>query len=263
MMDRSLLMVLRALSLALAVAVVSWAAPAAAAPATAPTSRAKRFRLHADTEFFGFTHFDDRTRPAMNRTDSNVVGFGVGRPTLTDSGACAGALFGACVLSVRPTWGLGFGYAFLEQRAVVGARFAFAVDGLFVDNAADHTFTFVGGQFVPYFRWIFMPGRTFRPYVEGRLGLGGGAASFRDDDDDRASVGVIYPTVGGGGGVHIFIIDAFSIDLGLNLDYMAPHDRTRTVTETPVGTVTNERGWEQVANVVNFSALAGFSVWFD
>jgi hypothetical protein len=255
MMGRSFRLILRLLPLTLAMVVVAWIHPAAAAPAA---SRAKRFRLHADTEVFGVTHFDDRTRPAAGRVDSTLVGFGIGRPTLADSGACVGAGLGICVLGVRPLWGLGFGFAFAEQRAVVGARFAFTADGIFNDN--DTRFAVVGGQFIPYFRWIFMPGRTIRPYVEGRFGLGGGNVSFRDDEgDERSRYGVIYPTLGAGGGMHIFILDAFSLDLGLNLDYLAPHTRSRT---RLIGDLTSEQDWEQSANVVNFGVLAGFSVWF-
>ena len=251
---------LRALPFVLALMVVAWVAPAAAAPAG--SSRAKRFRLHADTEFFGFTHFDDRRDPPSARRDSNLVGFGIGRPTLLDSGVCAGGRLGQCVLSVRPTWGLGFGYAFAEQRAVIGARFAFTVDGVFFPDA-DESFTLVGGQFVPYFRWIFLPEKRFRPYVEGRFGLGGGSIAFRDDDgDERARTGIIYPTVGFGGGLHIFVVDAFSVDLGLNFDYVAPHSRARTETTVLGVTVINERDWEQDYNIINFGALAGFSIWF-
>jgi hypothetical protein len=258
MIDRSYRLNLRLLEVAVCLAVASWAVPAAAAPEGA--SRSKRFRLHADTEFFGVTHFADATDPAAARVDTTLVGFGIGRPAMLDSGACVGGGLGVCALGVRPTWGLGFGFSFADQRAVVGARFAFTVDGLFFHDQ-DRSFSLVGGQFVPYFRWIFLPGRTFRPYVEGRLGLGGGSFAERDDDGDvRLNAGVIYPAVGGGGGLHIFIIDAFSLDLGLNLDYIAPHTRART---RIAGNLTVERDWEQSANVVNFAALAGFSVWFD
>jgi hypothetical protein len=255
MLDRRFRLILRMLPLLLAIVAIGWAIPASAAPGS---SRAKRFRLHADTEFFGVTHFDDRTDPAGARVDSTLVGFGIGRPPIADSGACGGGVLAICSLGVRPLWGLGFGFAFAEQQGIVGARFAFTADGLFRDN--DTRLSLVGGQFVPYFRWVFLPGRTVRPYVEGRLGLGGGSTTWRDrNDDERESYGVIYPTVGAGGGVHIFIIDAFSLDLGLNFDYLAPHTRGRT----RVGPVTIERDWEQASNVINFAALAGFSVWFD
>jgi hypothetical protein len=250
MMDRSLFMVLRALPLVLALVVVSWVTSAAAAPA--PGSQPKRFRLHVDTEFFGFTHFD----PAEGGSDTNVVGFGIGRPALVDSGSCPGAF---CFLGVRPVWGLGFGYAFAQQRAVIGGRFGFAVDGAFNEDN-DSGATSVGGVFVPYFRWIFLPGQTFRPYVEGRFGLGGGQFRTRDGDgDETLRVGVIYPTVGAGGGLHIFIVDAFSFDLGLNFDYVAPHNRIR---ERIFGDIVREEGWEHAFNVFNVAAIAGFSVWF-
>lgn len=246
MMDRSLPVILRGLPVCAALAVASWVAPASAQDST-PRARGKRFRLHADTEFFGFTHIDDET--GMDPVDTNIVGFGIGRPPLLDTN-----------FFVRPVWGVGFGYAFLQQRAVVGARLAFAVDGIFDDDDVDDdSTTLVAGLFVPYFRWIFLPGRTFRPYVEGRFGLGGSTSTFRAASDTRMTTSTIYPTVGAGGGVHIFIIDAFSVDLGLNVDYLAPHSKT---TNEVMGMI-DEGDFEQDSNVVNLAALAGFSVWFD
>ncbi len=64
-------------------------------------------------------------------------------------------------------------------------------------------------------------GRCFR--------FGGNAAATRleTNPETRASAGTIYPIVGIGGGAHIFLIDAFSIDVGLTFDYAAPHSKSR------------------------------------
>ncbi len=215
-----------------------------------------RIRIHADTDFFGWTNIDDEG-PGPDDPDLNVVGFGFGRPTLTDSGLCSVA----CQLSVRPVWGLGIGVVLLRGQIVVGTRFSFTVDGIYDDddNSGD-ALNLVAGQFVPYFRWVFLPGRRFRPYAELRFGIGGGTAVQNEPgnvDDAKITTNVIYPTVGLGGGVHIFLVDAFSLDAGLNFDYAAPHGRT--IIEPDGGNDTPE--YDPIANVYNLGVLLGFSVW--
>lgn len=245
------------LIVATSAALVGVLASTAAQAAPKTFAKDRRFRIHADTEFFGFTHLAD-AGPGPDAPPVNVVGFGIGRPTLGDGGTCVAGSFG-CALAVRPLFGFGFGYLFPGQRALLGARMSIVVDGVFGDG--DARSTYVAGQFVPYFRWIFLPGRMVRPYVEGRFGLGGGSIVDHNVGMlDSASTGVIYPRVGVGGGVHIFVIDAFSVDLGLNADYFAPHGRT-TVNPRPDPAPADYGEWQALAHVVNIAALAGFSVW--
>jgi hypothetical protein len=119
----------------------------------------------------------------------------------------------------------------------------------------------VGGRLVPYFQWMFLPGSWVRPYVEVRLGFGGSSRSFRDEmdpDEQRFTQHFIYPLVGVGGGVHLFPVDYFSVDLGLNFDYVAPHGRT-TLRDPPPGFDDN---WDKLGDLINFGVLLGVSVWF-
>ncbi len=219
------------------------------AAAAEPTGGAgKRFRFHGETDFMGFTHVN----PDGDGDNFNNFGFGFGRSTGVDTGVG------------RPIWSLGFGYVFLESRAVVGAKFAFVVDTGGTDDEGDGDdtdprTTSVGGLFVPYFRYIFMPGKRIRPFLEGRFGLGGITISNgNDQNDDRDTTNVVYPVVGLGGGAHFFIIDAFSVDAGLTLDYWAPHERFRSES----GDETVEDDYEKEADVLNLGVQAGLSVWF-
>jgi hypothetical protein len=202
--------------------------------------RGHRVRLHADTEAFGFTHVSRGGAPG----NTNIVGFGLGRPPFLDGGF------------VRPVWGLGLAYVFAGQRAVLGARFAFAVDGVFRTDDVAST-TSVAGNFVPYFRWVFLHGRRFRPYVTVRFGLGGGTLIEPLDESSNFQVSSFWPTAGAGTGLHAFVTDELSLDLGLDFDYAAPHAITKSETEfmTAVGGL-------QSANVFSLGLLVGFSVWF-
>ncbi len=239
------------MALALGAAALGWSSTAEAKP-PGPGAQDARFRFHGETDFLGFTHIN----PDGAGDSFNMVGFGFGRPTLIDSGPI--------FINARPTWSLGFGYVFHPVSAFsgnVGARFAFVVDGVGNDNPDDDVWTtLVGGNFVPYFRFIFLPGRTFRPYAEIRFGLGGSSRIVNDRDADaKVTTSSIYPAVGAAGGVHIFIIDAFSFDVGGSLDYYAPHGRTHVDPEPP-GAPDPE--WEKAADVLNIAIQAGFSVWF-
>lgn len=220
------------------------------ASAAEPTNSGKRFRFHGELDVLSFSHFN----PDGNGENTNTIGFGFGKTTGIDS-----YLF-------VPSWSLGFGYVILDERAVVGGRFVFDLTstsdeeddgaGDFVDSRA----TVVSGQLVPYFRYIFMPGKRARPFLEGRFGLGGSAISTTTttDPETRSSTSVIYPIVGFGGGAHIFIVDAFSIDLAATFDYAAPHAKSRF----EAGDMSTEEDYDKVGDFINIAAQVGFSVWF-
>lgn len=208
----------------------------------------KRFRFHGDTEFFGFSHFD----PDGAADGVNAVGFGVGRPSNLDNGG----------FTQTPIYGLGFGYVFAQDRAIVGGKVSLVVNSRFDDDGADNdvTTTTTGGYVVPYFQWMFMPGNWARPYVEVRFGFGGGATRTNVDGPGgnvETTTHTISPVVGVGGGGHLFIIDAFSIDLGLNVDYFAPHARV-----TGDGVPDDAEDWDEVGDLVAIGVLLGFSAWF-
>lgn len=220
------------------------------ANAAEPSNTGKRFRFHGETDLFGVTHFN----PDGNGDNTNTVGFGFGRLTGIDASLAP------------PMWALGLGYIILDGNAIVGGRFSFAVnttrdeDQQNNDGPRDDTrVTVVGGQFVPYFRYLFRPGRRVRPFLEGRFGLLGVTTSVRNDDDSSESTtNAVGPIVGISGGAHFFIVDAFSVDVGGAFDYVAPHSRT----ERRDGDVREENDYSKNGDAINFGIVAGFSAWF-
>jgi opacity protein-like surface antigen len=223
----------------------------------------KRFRLHIDTSVFDFTHFNadgGSDDPDIDEDDEyNTIGFGPGRPIRTDGSTVDG--FGGG-LHPRPLLGIGFGYVFLGDRAIVGGRVALSVDGVGLGGRRGRG-TLVSGLLTPYFHWMFLPGRWVRPYVEGRFGFGGGTVTTHDDldgddeDDDTSTIHILYPQFGVGGGIHLFPVEYFSVDLGLDLDYVAPHTR---VTSNVEGFDDTE--WDKAGDAVVLGIRAGLSVFF-
>ncbi|MFO0637316.1 MAG: hypothetical protein U0168_31210 [Nannocystaceae bacterium] len=151
-----------------------------------PCRRARRRRSQAptasasgctDTNLFDVSHFN---RNGGNPDDPgdrvNSIGFGL---KLT-----ADRQRLPWPLMPRNVFGIGFGYVFLKYRAIVEApaRRVLA-DGNDLGDA-DGRGTLVAGQFVPYFHWMFLPGRWVRPYVEGRVGFGGADVGDEDVDND-------------------------------------------------------------------------------
>lgn len=221
----------------------------AEASAATPTNTGKRFRFHGELDFLSFSHFN----PDGDGSNSNTIGFGFGKTTGADS------------LLAVPSWSLGFGYVFLDGRAVAGGRFVFDLTSTSTESdefgqSVDWRRTSVSGQLVPYFRYLFLPGKRVRPFVEGRFGFGGSATTdtFDTNPESRDRTNSIYPIVGFGGGAHIFIVDAFSVDLAATFDYAAPHTKYRT----KVGDMTTEEDYEKSGDVINLAAQVGFSVWF-
>jgi|GEM_PF-1934765 len=242
------------------------ATPAQAAPKRVEGAIGARFRFHAATDAFGFQYavprgqdFDDiddadpeallgagatAQGPAINR-----LGVGLGRLSLADEGSMQ-------ILRPMPGWSVGFGAMFAEYRAVAGARVHVAYDSL--DDGDGPRLGLVSGQFVPYVRWLGRAGERVRPYGELRVGLGGGAIRQRND----AGTGVLrtlYPTVGVEAGAAIFVVDYFSVDVGLGADYFAPFGRAKAES----GGMTLRSDWLRSADVLNAALTVGFSVWFS
>jgi hypothetical protein len=232
-------------TLALAAALPS---PASAAPTADPPAKV---RVHVDTDLFGFTHYDPDDNDA-DGSNTNIVGFGLGRPTIIDGGR---ALFDRSVL------GFGIGGLILQRRAVIGARVAFVVDGYL---SGDDNDTAVGGRLVPYFNYMFGPFGRVRPYVGAHVGFGGGSITFEEDFGGavtRSRVGVIYPIAGVQGGAHIFLVDRVSLDAGLSFDYLAPHSKV-TQLEPPPDPAAPEDDFDKDGNVFNVAITLGLSAWF-
>jgi len=201
----------------------------------------KRFRLSIDTELIGGAFFD----PEGTGNSSISLGIGLARPSLLD---------GSNSLVMRPLIGLGLGYVFPGQRAVIGAKIGFTVDAY--DLEESERLVAYGGRVVPYFHWMFLPDRRVRPYFEARLGFGGSGTTARDRGgaQGRVTQSFMYPIAGAGVGLHIFPRDFISIDLGFNADYVAPYATTRTRAGAD--------DWDKVGDVVNYGMLLGLSTWF-
>lgn len=240
----------RGATLAAVLATVALAPLAVEAAPNVQGAKDKRFRLHFDFSLFDFSHVNANGGNPNDPNDRiNTIGFGVGRPKPTDG------------FAPRNVFGVGFGYVFLRDRAVVGARAAVLVDGNDVGDRNGKSTT-SSGLLVPYFHWMFLPGRWVRPYVEGRVGFGGGTDTHGEDIDgdgnvERVTNHVIFPNIGVGGGVHLFPVDYFSVDLGLDMDYLAPH--TRRTFENPDRQDTD---WAKAADVLVLSIRLGASVFF-
>ncbi|MEM9454901.1 MAG: hypothetical protein AAGF11_12030 [Myxococcota bacterium] len=222
-------------------------ASALAAPSANPPAKV---RVHVDTDVFGFSHYNPQDNDADD-SNTNVVGFGIGRPTFIDTGNF--------VIFDRPVLAFGVGGVILDGRAVIGARAAFTVDGVLRGNDND---TYVAGRLVPYFNWMFNPRGRIRGFLGGRFGFGGAAVTFEEFDDPdfvvRRQFNSIYPIVGVQGGMHIFIVERVSLDPGLSFDYIAPHSRSHRVEPDPepVG------DFDKDGDAVNFAVTFGLSAWF-
>lgn len=206
-------------------------------------------RIHIDSEALGGAWTSADGDPEGDGNDNgNSVSFGAGvaRSSLLDSGP---AVFS------RPLIGVGLGYVFADDRAILGAKLGLSVDGFAIDSSARTVA--IGGRLVPYFQWMFRPDRWLRPYAEARLGFGGTAASQDVEVVGRTTGHVVYPTLGAGGGVHFFAREWFSLDVGFNVDYAAPFTRT-TFEDDDL----EDTDFDKAADVVNFGVLLGMSVWF-
>ena len=226
---------------------------AAAPPATGmDAGRSTRVRVHLGTDVFSLIHVNPDGAPSS--ANVNVLGFGIGRRTALDRDSLL-------VGGVDGVASLGVGGVILDGRAVVGGQFAFTVDGL---NVGDDGGTAIEGRFVPYFNWMFKPFGRVRPFLGAHFGLGGGAFHSQQINDPadppiRVVTNVIYPVVGVQGGVHIFIVEAVSIDALVNFDYFAPFARTRI--EDP--DVAVEEDFDKTADVINVAFVnVGISAWF-
>jgi hypothetical protein len=203
-------------------------------------ARGSRLRMHFDTQVVGGAAFD----PEGEEDTTVSLGAGLPRPAILEDRAGLS----------RPLLGFGLGWV-VGERAVLGAKLALTVDAFGLED--DDPAVFVGGRFIPYFHWMFLPGALARPYMEVRAGIGG-ASSFADAAaGGRVRNHVIYPLVGAGLGVHLFPHDRFSLDLGLDADYLAPFVRT-----TYSDPAREDRAWDKRGDMLAFGALLGFSAWF-
>lgn len=182
-----------------------------------PTLEDKKVRIHAGTDFLGFTHFN----PDGGSDDGiNTIGFGIGRPTGLDRGSAGFSFVGLGTVA------FGAAAILLNGHIAVGGELAFTVDGV---DVGDDPNTLVLGRFTPYFNYMFGPFGRIKPWVGLRFGMGGSA--LHGDTIDIMGMPVdgvyrtVYPIVGINGGAHIFVADSVSVDAGITFDYAAPHSK--------------------------------------
>lgn len=238
----------RTLPLAVALGGLLVSTTAEAAPPN-PTLVDKKVRIHVGTDFFGWTHWN----PDGDGPNTNVLGFGFGRPTGIDRGG------DVIALGLEPSvLSLGAGGVILGGRAVVGGQLAFTVDGILPEEGDN--VTVIAGRGIPYFNWMFGPFGRWRPFIGLRVGVGGTAFHGQDDETgDELTINTVYPIVGAQGGAHVFIVDAVSVDLGLTFDYAAPHTKSNC---EPVDCVGGE-DFEKAGDWINFAIInVGLSAWF-
>lgn len=245
------------------------------APAIGPEPGVgSRFRFHSEVQFAGFTHVNPNTESSSaDPTGGLVPGAGLDAfptPVGTPAGTFAGDeninSWGVGVGRLRevdealPLWSVGFGYAIMPRRALLGLRTGFRLDGSRGDDS-DIGHRFFGTKVVPYFRYLFGTIRgSLTPYAEARFGFVGTRSTvrIRGEGGSVSRVASIGPVFGLEGGLHIPIVPRLSFDVGFGFDYQVPFARTTTKTDD-----TQVRSdWRKSADVLDLGVHGGLSLWF-
>lgn len=227
----------------------------AASPGTGAASNIKgRFRIHLDGNVFAFQHRRDWFEPDhMPENDiedvTNTVGFGVG----------------------QYNFGLGVGYGITDGLIVgikVGLGFSHTrykdfdpePDPVYVPDSINNQTNFLVR---PYVEYAFIPGGRFRPFIFVHGGIAGTRFVSTDTDDTAANIThVIGPTLGGGGGVHIFVIPQLSIDILGEVDHSFLLGRSETLVDGEPLPMAPNPEYLRSAQLTELSVLVGLSLWF-
>ena len=209
-----------------------------------------RFRIHLDGNLFSFRHqrewFEPDHMPADDIEDViNSVGFGIGQHNF-GLGLGYGITDG---LVVGVKLGLGFNHSRAQDRG----------PGLVGPDSINNTTNFV---VLPYVEYAFIPGGRFRPFIYVHGGVGGSHFVQTDSDKTGAVIGnSVSPVIGGGGGLHIFIIPQVSVDLFGEVDQYFTLTKSKVEVNGVIDTtVANDYARDSL--LTEFSVLAGLSLWF-
>jgi hypothetical protein len=200
-----------------------------------------RHRLHIDTDLFAWRRWAGWNDEASDddRVDSLSILGGV--PLYGSPGGVGG-----------PTGNVKAGYAYgLTDRVLLGFRLGLGWQRL-SSPGTDAASGLFSASFVPYFEFVFRPGRAVRPFLGARVGLIGASVVDRDGDTS-ARVGTIGPTMGVLTGLHAFIGERVSLDPGISFDYQLAYARSRTEAAST--------GFESLARIPNLAVTLGLSVW--
>lgn len=157
-----------------------------------------------------------------------------------------------------PTGNFGIGYAYgVTDRIIIGARLGLGLQHLST-SAPDRQATGVFGYWLtPYFEFVGRPGRSVRPFVGVKVGLGGSVSASKNGDV-TTSTSTLGPIFGVGLGLHAFITERVSLDPALTFDYALVWGRG-AVKPMPAGAEAPR--WERSAMVPNVGVMLGLSVW--
>ena len=206
----------------------------------------------------------------FNTEEPNIVSFGFGAGRVGND-ASSGPL---------PTLGFRLGYL-VSPQLVVGANLFFM--GITASSTGDvdlgngfayetkTKFSAFGAGLTPFVHYIFSTEGAFRPYGEFRFGFGAHRSwgKFKSEQplqplETKSVTETVTPRVGIAGGVHVFLSDAVSLDVGLTFDYIAPYARpVKYVSTTEDGTVTfkNSGDYQKASNGFNLGIPLGISIW--
>ncbi|MFV8753941.1 hypothetical protein ACNOYE_25630 [Nannocystaceae bacterium ST9] len=223
----------------------------AASPTTGAASNMKgRFRIHLDGNVFGFSHrrewFESDHMPTDDVEDvTNTVGFGVG----------------------RYNFGVGLGYG-ITDGLIVGAKLGLGFSHSRYDpnnpppidpDAVSNDLTFL---FRPYVEYAFIPGGRFRPFLFVHGGVAGGHSVLTDTERTGATLTTsVSPTLGGGGGVHIFVIPQVSIDVFAEVDHYFQLSKTKIEVDGEIDPDLGDPDYGRSAQLTEFNVLLGLSLW--
>lgn len=209
-----------------------------------------RFRVHVDGTLFGFSHykewFEDDVDPMEVEEIQNRVGLGIG----------------------QQNFGVGLGYG-ITDGLVVGAKLGLGFNRVQVVNddpidAPDQIGRSLTWMFRPYVEYAFIPGGRFRPFVFVHGGVGGTRTLGTDTGDMAGKIinHTLLGTLGGGGGLHAFIVPQVSVDVFLEVDHYFAQTRTKILDENgDPPPMSPEPEYLRAYQQTDVSALVGLSLW--
>ncbi len=181
--------------------------PEAAPPPTFDLRR--QIRVHLGGNLLYFNHYEDWFEDGADENELAVDSFGF---NLTP-----------------PGFRLGLGYG-ITDGLVVGAELALGFSNRRFDDGQpiqpDTVWRELDYTLRPYVEYAFIPGGRFRPNLFVQGGVGGRRSVETDAAQSFMFVDhYLSSTIGGGGGVHMFIIPQLSIDLAADVNHYWTHQR--------------------------------------
>ncbi|MDJ0764243.1 MAG: hypothetical protein QNJ97_14770 [Myxococcota bacterium] len=147
----------------------------------------------------------------------------------------------------QPSAGVGVGVALMENL-VLGLRLAlgFTNQSLEFDAGTEaQSSVLFGLDVLPYVEYVFLTD-ILRPAVIATTGLTG-----RTGDEENVSVSEWHFFIGGGGGIHLFFVDNFSIDALMIMSFSGGKGKEET----------DSVSWEYKRRSFGLNTFIGLSGW--